>query len=128
MAQWLAAPDDGDLKKRARQSASLIKQFSRSFPFSKPRGLFWEGVFNFHDNQRNKAMKGWLRGLEAARDLGMPYDEGLLLLQLGAYGEGGEIDQQSCFIEAREIFETLNAVHDLERLSALSRQTGGKHG
>ena len=43
MALWQAAPESKELKKRMKSTNGMLKQFARSFPFSKPRSLLWSG-------------------------------------------------------------------------------------
>jgi hypothetical protein len=117
-ALWLASPDKKDLQKRAQRSVGLLKQFARSFPYSRPRSLLWEGIFARHEGSPEKARKLWLRGLERARELQMPYDEAVILLELGS--ETAEATSTEYLEQARAIFSELGAVHELNRLDSLS--------
>ena len=114
MALWQESPENGELKKRMQRTTGMLKQFGRSFPFSKPRSLLWQGLFTWHNGSEDKATKIWLSGLQSARELNMPYDEGLILSQLGAHAEGEAVDRERYLIAAREIFETLGAAYDPE--------------
>ena len=108
-ALWLQKPEDSELKQRVQKNIAVLKQFARSFPFSNPRSLYWQGLFNQYDSSQTKATKLWLKGLQSARELKMPYDEGLILLELAAHGEGETADREQYQIIANKIFETLGA-------------------
>jgi hypothetical protein len=122
MALWQASPKNGELKKRAQRTVKLLKQFARPFPFSKPRSLLWEGIYSWQEGKAAKATKHWLSGLESARELRMPYDEGLILLELGVHPTGETTEAEQALETAREILLSMGAVHDLQRLAALSLQ------
>ena len=110
MALWQNAPESGELKKRMKGTLAMLKQFARSFPFSKPRSLLWSGMFALHSGNGGKATKIWLEGLTSARELKMPCDEALILAQLGTHAQGeSSLNKEEYLSLAQNIFEKLGA-------------------
>ena len=83
MALWREAPDNAALKKRAKKSIDLIARYARSFPVARPRKFLWQGIYNWAEGDEEKAAIAWQKGMASARELQMPYEEGLLLLSVG---------------------------------------------
>ncbi|MDX1415534.1 MAG: AAA family ATPase [Candidatus Promineifilaceae bacterium] len=107
LALWRAAPADAELEKRCKSTVGMLKQFARSFPFSKPRSLLWAGAFAAHRGETKKAANLWQDGLQSARQLHTPYDEGLLLVQLAEHMDQQSAQEKEYRSAAQEIFSAL---------------------
>lgn len=77
-----ADPKDQSVKKGLERTLDMLKQFARSFPFSAPRYLLWNGEYINFANNSDKAIEIWQEGEQRARQLKMPYDQALLMKRL----------------------------------------------
>ncbi|MBA3531101.1 MAG: hypothetical protein H0T73_04175, partial [Ardenticatenales bacterium] len=58
----------------------------------------------------------WEQGLEAAKTLGMPYEQGLIHLEMARALESAAPERLAHLTRAREILTPLGATHDLTLL------------
>jgi class 3 adenylate cyclase/tetratricopeptide (TPR) repeat protein len=76
---------DARARRLARASVRAVRGFTRSSPFGRPQALLARGGSEWLDGRPERARRAWLAGLEEARRLGMPYEEGLARRELGRH-------------------------------------------
>lgn len=67
----------------AQRALKSLRQYARIFPIGRPRLALWEGCYAWIQGQRKKAFKTWHRGLDVAQQLGLPWDEARIYLEIG---------------------------------------------
>jgi class 3 adenylate cyclase/tetratricopeptide (TPR) repeat protein len=102
-----------DFKSRARQACKALRQFARVFPIGQPHAWLWQGLYEQQSGRSKRAQALWSKSLEAARRLGMPYEQGLARYEMAQYTHGAEGQDQ--LAHAIEIFKQLSAGYDLRR-------------
>jgi class 3 adenylate cyclase/tetratricopeptide (TPR) repeat protein len=109
------------LKTQAQWACQTFGRYARAHPFARPRALVCDGWSRWLAGQQPQALRLWRQSLALAKQLGMPYDEGLVHYEIGRHAAGEE--KQIHLKQASEIFERLGAAYDLERARAAGRQS-----
>ncbi len=107
------APAGDDLPEQAGQAVRDLRNFSRVFPFARPRAVLWQGCEAWSRGKERQARRTWEKSLKQAQRLDMPYDEGQAHLALGRYLPAGHPACIEHLEEAIRIFSELGAGWDL---------------
>jgi predicted ATPase/class 3 adenylate cyclase len=102
--------------KRALKACRMQRKFSRLFPVGRPVTDLCRGMRLWLENRQAGAFSAWRQSLENARQLGMPYHEGLAQFEIGRHLAPGSPGREPSLKEARETFKTLGA--DYNRVCA----------
>ncbi|MBZ0303719.1 MAG: DUF2791 family P-loop domain-containing protein [Anaerolineae bacterium] len=105
----------GEFERRARAAVKILRQFARTFPIGQPRAARSQGLLEQLEGHPQKARHTWETGLAAARTLRMPYDEALLLFEIGRRNQS----QADYLRRALGQFTQLEADYDAQRVRAI---------
>jgi tetratricopeptide (TPR) repeat protein len=105
------------LVQHTRQACDALAQYARLFAIGQPRMLLWRGLHIWLNGRPHQAHQTWQAGLDAARSLHMPYEEGLTHYELGRHLSGAA--RREHLHHAADIFQRLGAACDLDRTQRL---------
>jgi hypothetical protein len=118
---WEAGADAQDaaegrsLPELARQACKGLRGYARVFPVARPRAWLWQGVYEWLLGKPRKAHKAWAKSLDYAKELNMPYEQGLAHYEIGRHFSVGDPGREGHLKRAVDIFTQLDAGWDLER-------------
>jgi tetratricopeptide (TPR) repeat protein len=112
-----------NLKSRTRRANQALRGFTRVFPIGRPLAHLWQGVFEWQSGRRYVARELWAKGLTAAKQLNMPYAEGLIHYEMGRRLPQADPARLDHLTEAGAIFTRLGATYDFERAMEALRCT-----
>jgi tetratricopeptide (TPR) repeat protein len=110
-------------KSQARRACQALRSFARVFPVGQSRAYLWQGVFEWQAGRRYVAEELWNKGLVAAKQLEMPYAEGLIHYETGRRLPQADPARVEHLTQASEIFTRLGATYDFERAQEALRCT-----
>jgi hypothetical protein len=85
----LAELDPANYQSDARSACKRLGRFARVFPLASPAHEVWTGLEHWLSGRERKALKKWLRCVEHADQMEMPYFVGLAHYQIARrLGEG----------------------------------------
>jgi tetratricopeptide (TPR) repeat protein len=99
---------------RAQKALASLVRFSRRFPLGRPHARLWQGLAAWIAGRPKRAMRLWQRSIELGTRLGTPYELGQAHLEIGRHLPPGE-ERRRHLQGARDVFERLGALADLER-------------
>jgi hypothetical protein len=120
LSLWETHPDDSTYQKSAQAMYKALQSFARVFPIGKPRAALCQGKFLYLSGKPEPATRLWDSTLPIAREMVMPFDEGLLLLALGRYGEPTTRSQH--LTEALNVFTRIHASYAINLVQDAMRQ------
>jgi hypothetical protein len=99
----------GWLRKAGRACQVALKQ-GKLFRPGLPEAQRLQGRYEWLRGRRSQARQWWQRSLRATEAMGLPYDEGMLYLEMGKrLGERAHLEK------AAEIFAAIGAEYDLAK-------------
>ncbi len=106
-------------KRFARTTARACKAFAgyaKPFPIGRPRALVCTGMLAWLTGKKTKAERTWRNALETAREMQMPFEEGMAQYYLGRYTAAESPEGEECLRRAQDIFTRLGAVVHLAKV------------
>jgi tetratricopeptide (TPR) repeat protein len=115
---WAAARSRSSTasKATAERAVKKLTGYSKVFPIGRPAALRYAGRLKEQDGDEAGARSEWIKALEAARELKMPFEEGLTSMNLGRLDKDQALLQQ-----ARDLFEGMGAKHFVDLTSQALR-------
>jgi serine/threonine protein kinase/tetratricopeptide (TPR) repeat protein len=111
-----------DLLASAVSAVGLLQRFARAFPVTRPHALTLAGRLEYVRGQAASAMVVWVRAMNLAERLEMPYEKARTQFQMARRMEPDERqagrDRLEHLAEARIVFQRLKASHDLEEVQS----------
>ena len=116
--------DPESLTRLAEEWTDKLAQFGNIYPVAKPRALLLRGQLLVvgalgSDARRKQGLQTFRASLATARQLTMPYDEGLAEYELGKHGDTetpGQVAARHKHLQnAQELFEQCGAAYDVQR-------------
>ncbi|MFT3773867.1 MAG: AAA family ATPase [Minicystis sp.] len=115
-AATLAPPHErAALQKLAQQSVRGAEAFAKVFPIGGPFALLWRGWEQHLSGRPDRARRTWERCRSEAARLGLPYEEGRALLELGRRLPIGHPERRDLLSRAISIFIELGTAPDRRR-------------
>lgn len=109
-----------EIKKTAVTLLNLFKKYTRTFPIGEPARLYFEGWKHWLENNEKAAFKDWEESAQFARQLLMPWDEGIALREIGKRIKN---DSSRGYLQrAHELFTTIQAFHDAQETQTILNQ------
>jgi tetratricopeptide (TPR) repeat protein len=105
--------DAEQLKVSTLKAIKLVRAYEKVFPIGQPGARYYEGCHAWLMGEKQKAVRLWEKGLEAAQKFNMIYEEGLIRLKLGAM-ESESARRAEHIGRAVEIFTRMGARHELQ--------------
>jgi class 3 adenylate cyclase/tetratricopeptide (TPR) repeat protein len=105
--------DSDEHKLSAEKAIKLLRAFRKVFPIGQPYAYYYQGRYEWLTGRPQMAVKSWHKGLEAARQFNLPYEEGLIRIRLGSYPRYDPHTRREHFERAIQIFEKMGAIHEL---------------
>jgi tetratricopeptide (TPR) repeat protein len=106
-------PEKSEMRAHARKACHALNQFALTYPIAKSRALLWQGLYEWLSGKPRSAHENWQKGLVAAREMGMPYDEALTHLEIGRHSSG--VEQELNVTRANAIFERIGRTVDTDK-------------
>ena len=104
-----------------RDARRQLRRFAAIFPVARPRLQVLEGWYLWLTGDRPDAVRRWQAGVETARDLAMPYEEGRAHFEVARHLAIGGENRARHEQEARRLFSQAGAAFELSRLDGLDR-------
>ncbi|MFN8411376.1 MAG: adenylate/guanylate cyclase domain-containing protein [Anaerolineales bacterium] len=105
-------PDNKELSKLTEKALKSLLKCGQLFPIVMPRYWCYKGWYAILAGKRSNAEIYWQKGLEAAKNLEMEYEEARLLAERGRHNQSPRGTENLIF--AIELFEKLEAKYDSE--------------
>lgn len=115
------------VERGARAACAALERYARVFPIARPRALVCRGLLAHGDGHPARAMRAWDRAVDAARRLGMPYEEGRARFERGRHRPAAEEGLHD-LRQAAVLFERLGAAWDLAHTRRLLSGAAGPGG
>ncbi len=96
----------------AKKTCSALRSFTRVFPIGQPMTWLRLGQCRHVAGDAAKAQAAWARGITAARQIGMPYTEGLIEFEIGRNASGND-SRREHLQRACDILRDLGTAYDL---------------
>jgi len=97
----------------ATSACRQLRRYTRVFLIGQPRRWVRQGTHAWLAHKPARAQRAWAKGLTAAQNLQMPYDEGLAHYEIGRHAPQAE--RHAHLQKAAEIFASLGARYDAEQ-------------
>jgi len=120
---WAESPQDRDLAQRAHRATRALVRYSRVFVHARPRAWLWQGVYDWMSGKPDSAQKNWALSLAEAQKLNMIYEQALTHYEWGHHLPANDPSRRDHLMQARQIFDPLQARFDLERVQKLLGET-----
>ena len=105
----------------AHAACKAMRVFARYYVMGEPFALLCNGLEAWLSGHPDAARRTWLRCVERAGKLEMPYEEGRARLELGRHPLLDGPARREHLLRARELLTRLEAVDDLPRVEAALR-------
>ena len=108
--QKLSLPPDihvDELKAKSQRACRILRHFARVFPIARPRAWLWQGMYDWLVGKPRPAYRAWQKSLATAKQLAMPYEEGLAHYEIGRHLADDDPFQQEHLACARKVFSHL---------------------
>jgi tetratricopeptide (TPR) repeat protein len=103
------------LRAQGRQACKALRSYARVFPIGKPPAYLWQGLFEWLSGRPSRAHHLWRKSLTTARQLDMPYAQGLAHLEIGCHLPPDDPNRVEHLVKARVIFAQLEAAYDIQQ-------------
>jgi class 3 adenylate cyclase/tetratricopeptide (TPR) repeat protein len=104
-----------DCQREAKRALKDLRQYARLFPIGQPRAALCQGIYAWLTGHPEKAFRHWEQGLETAKRLGLPWEEGRLHYEMGLRLPRAA-DRQNHLRAAEQIFTQIEAAFDQKRV------------
>lgn len=87
---WEATPSGAEGRRLAGLARKALRDqaaYARVFPWGGPRHLLMQGRVEWLEGRQDRARRTWAKGVQLARELDMPFEEGMCLLEAGRRGD-----------------------------------------
>jgi class 3 adenylate cyclase/tetratricopeptide (TPR) repeat protein len=130
--EWASPPGKSDLaggkvltqcRTGARTACSALRKFTRVFPIGQPMTWLRLGQYRQLAGDATKAQAAWARGVTSAREIKMPYPEGLLELEIGRSLTLVDAGRREHLQRACDLFSAVSAAYDLALAESALRQS-----
>ena len=118
LAAGVTVPTDlpsDNLRDQAYRACQVVQRYARFFPIGRPRAKLCQGLWYWLAGRSTMAYRLWQKSLTAARQLHMPYEQGLAYYEIGRHLPRSNPQQQESLQQALAIFARVGAVADLTR-------------
>jgi hypothetical protein len=105
-----------------RNACKVLDEYSRVFTMGRSNHLIWKGLFSWLDGKPRAAWKAWAKGLEMAKRLKMPLEQGTAYYEMGRHAEGNK--RQEYLMRAAKIFHEIGAEHHLKSTKSELQSSG----
>ena len=116
---WEANPNNTDFARGSKLAVQTLGKYERVFPIGKPRLLLNQGRYKWLTGKHSQAMKAWQSSLDHAKELRMLYDQAIAGYEIARHLPATDAMRQNHIASALNIFASLQARYDLERLQKL---------
>ena len=106
----------------AKKACSALRSFTRVFPIGQPMTWLRLGQYRHLDGDHAKAEAAWAEGVTSARDIKMPYVEGLVEFEIGC-SASGEASRREHLQRACDLLRGVGAAYDLQLAEAALGET-----
>jgi serine/threonine protein kinase len=103
---------------RAQKACKAARAYASIFPIGQPFAFLWEGLFAQLSGRPIRARRAWDRAVAEAERLGMPYERGRALFEIGRHLRPDHPERLRTLVKAEAIFADLGA--DVDRSRALA--------
>ena len=119
---WLSNTSNPALRETALRAARQIENYGRTFRVGEPRAALFRGRYFRHCLRLQTAINIWQRGLAVATSQTMPFEQGLLLLELGQHSPDSTV-RKTYLDQAVQLFEQLGTPHELALAKSILAQS-----
>jgi class 3 adenylate cyclase/tetratricopeptide (TPR) repeat protein len=121
----LAKDRSPEIDKAATMACASLRKATKVFVTAKPAAWLWTGVLHERHGKLRKAERCWREALAAAERLSLPFEEGLIRLQLGRTAKGAD-ERNAHLGRARDLFQRLDATHELRRVEEAAKTSAAR--
>ena len=101
---------DSDLRHLTARSMRTLTRLAKFFPVCRPRQAVWHGLHIWLGGRPQAGRQAWRRAAELAHSLGMPFEEGLALFELGRHPGGSHTGRADQLERASRLFHNIQAM------------------
>ena len=112
--------DAADLRTSAEEALTLLHSYKNVFPIGQAYFGYYKGWRESLTAKPTAAMKSWYKALEAAGKFHLKYEAGILRVKLAQGLEKDPAARAEHLARARQLFETMGAVRELESVRRLT--------
>ena len=105
------------MKQKPTKPLKIIKKFTSFFPIGQPRYNLFLGWQAWLKGDTNKAITSLTKSIQSAKDLQMPFDEGVAHYMLARIVPESVLRQQYVQ-QAKALFSDINAGYYLQRIES----------
>jgi len=120
------SPDEKALSKchaGAKKACRALRSFTRVFPIGQPMTWLRLGQYRYLSGDAGKAKDAWAHGLASAREIKMPYPEGLIEFEIGRSLRLGDAGRREHLQRACDLFRAVGAAYDVALAESSLRQS-----
>jgi tetratricopeptide (TPR) repeat protein len=103
------------LREPASRACQVLRRYARLFPIGRPRARLWQGLWYWLAGRPDTAYRWWRQSLSAARQLHMPYEQGLAYYEIGRHLPSSHPQQRAYLRQALVLFARVGALSALAR-------------
>jgi len=118
---WEAGDADRDLPARAADALGRLRRFASVFPIGRPRAATLEGRLHWLSGRHRQALRSWDQAIRLAAALGMAYEEGIALHELGRHLPAGDPARATYLARAHDLLARIEARRLLAEVDATRR-------
>jgi tetratricopeptide (TPR) repeat protein len=115
-------PDGQMYSRLSRLACRALHRFSQTFPIGKPGDLVWQGLYEWLRGRPGRARNSWKKGVEAAEERGLPFEQAQACYEMGRHSAGRE--RQEYLSRACDIFGKLGSTYHLARAEEARKESG----
>jgi class 3 adenylate cyclase/tetratricopeptide (TPR) repeat protein len=101
------------------RACRALDRYAATFPLGRPSALLCRAQLKWLGGRERQAHAAWRKCVTIARRLEIPHQRGLALYEIARHLKTNDPDRQLMLDRSREIFETLGAGYELERIRCL---------
>lgn len=106
------------IARMARRLCGALNNYGRVFPAFRPRARLWQGLYEWLAGRSSRAQREWLKGLRAAEQWNMPFEQGLAHYEIGRHLPSNDPERHRHLVRAGVLFERLGAAYHRDRVAA----------
>ena len=124
LSLWAAG--DHSARRPAHQDCATFRRYARALPIARPRAWLFRGLAARLTGRQRPAAAAWRKSLALAERMGLPYEQGRALYELGRYPQAGLPARQAPLRRAAKIFDDIGAAYELVQVQAAMAQPPGR--
>jgi class 3 adenylate cyclase/tetratricopeptide (TPR) repeat protein len=124
LALWENGEGGPQVAAAAWRAVSALRKMARVFPVGRPRARLCHGLARWLSGNRRLARLAWNQALESAESLGLPFERGLALYEIGRHLDPSDPARLDYLSRATSLFDEAAATGESQRCRVAARSPG----